>query len=207
EIGRRAARLHASHGVDLRLGVSVASLDGRHRVRRVRLADGRRIDTDLVLVALGALPNTEWLQGSGLRLRTGGVLCDEHCVAVGTADVAAAGDVAAWTHPAARGVIRVEHWTNAAEMAMRAAGNLLLAPPERRPHASVLTFWSDQYDVKIRAAGFVERATAWSVVRDEPESGQVVAEGRRDARLVAAVTFNSSADHVRHRRALAAVAA
>jgi 3-phenylpropionate/trans-cinnamate dioxygenase ferredoxin reductase subunit len=194
-------RLHAAEGVDLRCGVSVVGLDGRDRVERVRLSDGGRIETDLVLVALGALPNTEWLEGSGLDLR-GGVVCDKYCMAVGASGVAAAGDVAAWPHRAAGRVTRVEHWTNAAEMALRAASNLLLPQAERRAHAPVLTFWSDQYDVKIRAAGVVQRATSWSVVRDEPDKKRLVVEGRRDGALVAGVTFNSNGDHLRFRREL-----
>jgi NADPH-dependent 2,4-dienoyl-CoA reductase/sulfur reductase-like enzyme len=207
EIGARAAQLHAGHGVDLHLGVSVESFEGHDRVEAVRLSDGRRLEADVVLVGLGAQPNTEWLEGSGLRLRAGAVLCDEHCLAVGTTDVVAAGDVAAWPYPTAGAVLRVEHWTNGAEMAMRAATNLLAAPHERTPHAPVFTFWSDQYDVKIRVAGLPGRAASLSVVQADPDRGLLVVEGRREGRLVGAVTFNSSRDHLRHCRELAAAAA
>ena len=203
EIGGRVARLHAAHDVDLRLGVTVTSFDGTARVEAVHLSDGASIATDLVLVAMGALPNTEWLAGSGLVLHDGAVLCDEHCFVVGARDVAVAGDVAAWPHPTAGGVIRVEHWTNAAEMAIRAATNLVT--PEPRPHRPVLTFWSDQYDVKIRAAGLIGAVTDWTVVDDVPEQGQLVVDGHRAGRLVGAVTFNSAPEHLRHRRELAAV--
>jgi 3-phenylpropionate/trans-cinnamate dioxygenase ferredoxin reductase subunit len=206
EIGERAVRLHVANGVDLRLGTSVAGFDGRERVEAVRLADGARIETELVLVALGALANVEWLAGSGLAVQAGGVLCDQHGLVVGAPDVAAAGDVAAWPHPGAGGVIRVEHWANAAEMAMRVAANLLATPAGRQPHAPVLTFWSDQYDVKIRAAGMISGASARQVVREEPTSGLLVVEGRREGRLVAGVTFNSAGDHMRHRRELALAA-
>ena len=66
EIGRRAQALHIAHGVDLRLGVTVAGFDGDGHVRAVRLAGGESVPTDLVLLALGSVPNTEWLHGSGI---------------------------------------------------------------------------------------------------------------------------------------------
>jgi len=207
EVGERAAQIHAVHGVDLHLGVGVEGFAGSDRFEGVMLGDGRRIDADLLLIAVGALPNTEWLAGSGLELRSGGVLCDEHCFAVGVTDVVAAGDVATWPHPAAAEPIRVEHWTNAAEMAIAAASNLLLDAAERTPHVPVLSFWSDQYDVKLRAAGMVGAATARSVVVDDPDEGRFVVEGRRDGVLVGAVTFNTLPDHMRYQRELAAPAA
>jgi NADPH-dependent 2,4-dienoyl-CoA reductase/sulfur reductase-like enzyme len=205
EVGERAARLHAAHGVDLRLATSVAEFDGRSRVEAVRLDDGARIETELVLVALGGQPNIEWLAGSGLALEAGGVLCDEHGQAVGVEDIAAAGDVAAWRHPGVERVVRVEHWANAAEMARCAAANLFLAPEDRKPHAPVLTFWSDQYDVKIRAAGFVTDTSAREVVREDVEDGTLVLDGWRAGRLVAGVTFNSASEHLRQRREIARV--
>ena len=53
----------------MRTGVS--ALRGAGRVEAVELSDGTRIHADLVVVGMGALPNTEWLAGSGLRLTAG----------------------------------------------------------------------------------------------------------------------------------------
>jgi 3-phenylpropionate/trans-cinnamate dioxygenase ferredoxin reductase component len=200
-IGERAARLHAAHGVVLHLGASVAGFEGRDRVEAVRLSDGVRVEADVVLLALGALPDSAWLEGSGVTLERGGVRCDEHCLAVGVRGVAAAGDVAAWAHPA--GVMRVEHWANAAEMGLRAAENLLAPPDARRPHAPVPTFWSDQYDVKIRGAGLLGLAQSVSAIHDDPEQGRLVVEGRRAGRLVGTVTFNGPREHLASLRELA----
>ena len=67
----------------------------------------------MIVVALGAVPNIEWLEGSGLTLDRG-VVCDATLQAA--PHVFAAGDVAVWPHPMADGeLIRIEHWTNAAE--------------------------------------------------------------------------------------------
>ncbi|MEV4575520.1 FAD/NAD(P)-binding oxidoreductase [Nonomuraea jabiensis] len=67
-IGEIAAEMQRDHGVDLRCGVSVSSLEGdaAGHVRRARLSDGTTVEADVVLAALGSIRNVEWLQGSGL---------------------------------------------------------------------------------------------------------------------------------------------
>ncbi|MFI6935247.1 NAD(P)/FAD-dependent oxidoreductase [Streptomyces sp. NPDC050287] len=146
-VGAVLTRAHLDRGVDLRCGVTVTEVteDG------VRLADGESIEADEVLVAVGSLPNTEWLDGSGLALGDG-VICDEYCEA--GRNVYAAGDVARWHNPLFGTSMRVEHRTNAAEQGMAAARNLL-RPQARKPFAPVPYFWSDQYDMKIQAYGFL----------------------------------------------------
>lgn len=120
EVGRMLARVHVERGIDLRCGVTVTEVteDG------VRLADGEEIEADEVLVAIGSLPNTEWLEGSGLTVGDG-LVCDQYCEAA--KDVYAAGDVAHWYNPLFGTSMRIEHRTNAAEQGMAAARNLLAA--------------------------------------------------------------------------------
>ena len=150
ELGARCADLHGEDGVTLRLGVGVAALRGVERVQEVELADGSRLPADVVIVAFGVAPNVEWLEASGLSLDRG-VVCDA-TLKVDDRRLAA-GDIGAWPHPMADGEhIRVEHWTNAAEQGTLAGRNALLAR-ERQAHEAVPYFWSDQYDVKIQAAG------------------------------------------------------
>src|SRR4051794_32960280 len=133
ELGEHCAGLHREHGVDLRLATGVDALVGDGRVEAVRLGDGTQVAADVVLVALGAIPNTDWLRDSGLQLQPG-VVCDETLAALGAEDVFCAGDIAAWPHPLADGeIVRIEHWTVAAEQGTAAGRNLVVAPDERRP--------------------------------------------------------------------------
>jgi NADPH-dependent 2,4-dienoyl-CoA reductase/sulfur reductase-like enzyme len=174
ELGARCAELHRAHGVTLQLG------------------DPTPVAADVTVAALGAIPNIEWLEGSGLRLQHG-VVCDEYLQA--EEHVWCAGDVTVWPHPLADGEpIRIEHWTNAAEQGAAAARNLL---GERAPYAAVPYFWSDQYDVKIQAAGLPGRAQRWE--HPEPD----VSLGMRGDRVVAAVTFDAPRKLMQHRRQLA----
>jgi NADPH-dependent 2,4-dienoyl-CoA reductase/sulfur reductase-like enzyme len=206
EIGGRCRRMHEEHGVRFVFETTVEGFEGSDRVEGVRLASGERIEADLVLLALGAVPNVDWLAGSGLQLDPG-VVCDEFSLAVGVDGVAAAGDVAQWPHPAGGGMTRIEHWSNAAEQGIAAATNLLAAPGERKPYTPIPTFWTDQYDVKIQSVGFVRQATALDVVEDEPEERRLVAEATRDGELVAAITFNRAARIPKYRKALMEAAA
>src|SRR4051794_3152723 len=76
ELGEWCAALHRDHGVDVRLRTGVAALHGTGRIEAVELTDGTRVDADLVVVGMGAQPNTEWLADSGLPLTRGGLDCD-----------------------------------------------------------------------------------------------------------------------------------
>jgi 3-phenylpropionate/trans-cinnamate dioxygenase ferredoxin reductase subunit len=150
EIGAVCASAHRDQGVDLRLGVGVAGLIGGERVERVRLSDGSEIPADVVVVGIGATPATDWLASSGLELGDG-VICDATC-ATRAPGVVAAGDVARWYHEGYRESVRIEHWTNAVEQADAAAARLLDGPGA--PAFAPIPFvWSDQYDLKIQAAG------------------------------------------------------
>ena len=86
-------------------------------------------------------------------------------------------------------MIRIEHWTNAAEQGAAAARNLLAAPGEREPYAAVPYFWSDQYDVKIQAVGLPARAERMRTLEATPDGERVVLGGERDGRLVAAIAL------------------
>lgn len=175
EVGAMLARAHLEHGVDLRTGVPVTEVteDG------VRLADGTTVEADEVLVAIGSLPNTEWLAGSGLPVGDG-VLCDRYCEAA--PHVYAAGDVARWHNPLFGTTMRVEHRTNAAEQGMAVARNLL-APGERRPFAPVPYFWSDQYDLKVRAYGVLRGHDEVAVVEGDLAERRFVAVYRAGERV------------------------
>ncbi|MCL2418398.1 MAG: NAD(P)/FAD-dependent oxidoreductase, partial [Conexibacteraceae bacterium] len=115
ELGERWFQMHSGHGVDLRMSVGVDSLEGNGRVEHARLTDGTRIDTDLVLIALGSRLNSEWLSGSGLEMNPG-IVTDATLTSVSDPNVLAAGDIAASPVALADGApTRIEHWTTAAE--------------------------------------------------------------------------------------------
>jgi NADPH-dependent 2,4-dienoyl-CoA reductase/sulfur reductase-like enzyme len=204
ELGAVLARLHRAHGVDLRCGVTLESIEGDgNRVEHVRLADGERIDCDVLLVAVGVQPETRWLEGSGL-VTDDGVVCDETLLAA--PGVVAAGDVARWPNPAFDGeVMRIEHWTNAAEQGVHVGRRLLhddaSGPPE--PFAPVPFVWSDQYDVKIQVAGRFSGQDRMEVVHGSLEDDRFVVVFERGGRISGVLGFSSARQVMQYRRMVA----
>jgi 3-phenylpropionate/trans-cinnamate dioxygenase ferredoxin reductase component len=187
DIGSWVADLHRSHGVDLRLGSGVAAIEGEGRVEAVVLEDGSRIEADVAVVALGAVPETGLLEDSGLEIGPG-LRCDETLTSVSDPDVLGAGDVASWPHPQAQGdMLRVEHWQNAVEGGRVAGRNLLLDPDERKAYDSLPSMWSDQYDLRIQVAGLPAGADGSHVLEAEPGGHRRVVACSRDGRVCAAI--------------------
>ncbi|MEW2544187.1 FAD-dependent oxidoreductase [Streptomyces sp. NPDC047002] len=185
-VGGLLAGLHRAHGVDVRTGTGVTGLNSEDgRVTGVTLTDGAVVGADVVLVAIGSVPATDWLAGSGLSLANG-VDCDELCRAA--PGVVAAGDVASWPHPGLGGRrLRVEHRMNATEQAVAAARTLL---GKGTPYAPVPYFWTDQYDVKIQAYGSWTEAAALTVVEGDPQDGRFAAVYHEDGLVTGALGWN-----------------
>src|SRR3954470_7696046 len=122
-MGAAIASLHDRNGTTLLCGTGVKALEGDGHVQRVVLDDGTVIDADLVVVGIGVIPCTSWLEGSGLTIDNG-VVCDE-TLWTGSPGVYAAGDVANWLNPMFGVRQRMENWTAAAEQGAAAARNAL----------------------------------------------------------------------------------
>ncbi|MCY3608740.1 MAG: FAD-dependent oxidoreductase [Acidimicrobiaceae bacterium] len=215
EMGTRVGALHSHNGVELRLGVGVDGVLGTDQVEAVAMADGSRIPADLVVVGIGVVPNTAWLEGSGLQVDNG-VVCDA-TLCCGPPGVYAVGDVArapnGWLSPwHGDRPIRVEHWTAAVEHGM-AVGRNLVAPAEAQPYNSVPFVWSDQYDARIQIAGHPDADDDVEVLvgsaADDPDTGSpdsgrsFLAGYRRNGRLSGVMALDAIRPFVRFRRLLA----
>jgi NADPH-dependent 2,4-dienoyl-CoA reductase/sulfur reductase-like enzyme len=184
EIGRLVADLHRRHGVTLLTGIGVAQLYGADRVHGVELTDGRKIEADVVVTAIGSVPATQWLADSGLTIDDG-VHCDRFCRAA--PDVYAAGDVARWHNPLFDRAMRVEHRMNATEQALAVAANLLGTPT---PFAPAPYFWTDQFDVKIQAYGIFPPDAEVRIAHGDPADGTFVAHYRENSVIVGVLGWN-----------------
>jgi 3-phenylpropionate/trans-cinnamate dioxygenase ferredoxin reductase subunit len=190
EMGMVAAAIHRDNGVDLRLGVGVAGLDGAEggRVEGVRLADGSVVVADVVVVGIGVVPNTTWLEGSGLTIDNGIVVDDTLLAAPG---VVAAGDIARWPSARFGELLRIEHWETAIQMGEAAARRLLVAEGEPAPTFDpVPWFWSDQYDRKIQLAGRSGPDDLVEVVHGSVDERRFVALYGRGGKVVGVLGIN-----------------
>ncbi|WP_053719765.1 NAD(P)/FAD-dependent oxidoreductase [Saccharothrix sp. NRRL B-16348] len=177
--------LHAEHGVRLRLGAAVLGLTGEAgRVTGVRLDTGDVLPADVVVVALGAVPNTDWLVDSGLLLDNG-VVCDAGCRAAD--GVYAVGDVARWHHEHLGALLRLENRTNAAEQAAVVADNILGA---NRSYTPVPYFWTDQFDARIQVFGTLPADAEVSIVDGDVTARRFVALHRQAGEPVGVFGWN-----------------
>jgi NADPH-dependent 2,4-dienoyl-CoA reductase/sulfur reductase-like enzyme len=194
-LGREVKRRHELMGVEFVKGASVFGLIGDGHVERVILDSGVIYDADLVVVAIGSLPNTEWLEGSGIDI-SNGVLVDGGLRAMSSdgavvENIFAVGDVARYVNPLFDQVPRrVEHWNLPTETGKRAGlvlGKYLngesIAEMLAEPFAPLPSFWSDQYDMHILAFGMTYLADRSEMVAGEI-SGECVFEYFRNDKLV-----------------------
>jgi len=150
EMGGFFADVHREHGVDMRLGRSVAALQGSGgRVSDVELDDGARVAADAVIVGVGAAPNTELAEQAGLPVDNG-VLVDQS-LRTDDPDIYAAGDVARAFNPLYGERIRVEHWANALNSGPAAARAML---GQQVIYDRVPYFFTDQYDIGMEFSGW-----------------------------------------------------
>lgn len=208
EVGAMVARLHAAHGVPLLTGVPVVGLEGDDRVRGVRLADGRLLPADVVVVGLGSLAAVDWLAGSGLELApelvgsAAGVGTDD-AGRTGAPGVYAVGDCSSWHDPAWGGRRRVEHWTDSHERPRRLVEDLLgLVDPAARAPLRAPYFWSEQYGTRIQYAGRRRGDETVTIEAGSPETGDLLAVYRRGDVATAVLGMDQPRLFGRRRRAL-----
>ncbi|MFF7883754.1 NAD(P)/FAD-dependent oxidoreductase [Streptomyces sp. NPDC020794] len=204
EMGLVCSSLHHDHGVSLLRGTGVAGLVGEGRVTGVRLADGRVLSADIVVVGVGVRPATDWLAGSGVRVDDGAV-CDAGC-ATSVPRVVAVGDVARCPNPFTGRHARIEHWSNATEQARTAARTLLSGVSAPAPLTAPY-FWSDQYEVRIQLAGHVAPGAEPEVVEGDVDGRSFTAVYRREGTPVAVLSLNQPKFFNRLRRTLVPAAA
>ena len=139
-------KLHSDHGVTILEGIGLDRLLGQGVVSGARLADGREIATDLVIVGIGILPNIELAEMAGLAIENG--IRTDAQGRTSDAAIWSAGDCASF--PWQGGRIRLESVGNAIDQAECVAENMLGAA---KTYEAKPWFWSDQYDTKLQIAG------------------------------------------------------
>jgi 3-phenylpropionate/trans-cinnamate dioxygenase ferredoxin reductase component len=186
EVAAAFGALHARHGVDFRYGAHVRELRGEGTVSAVVLTDGTVLDTDYVLVAIGAAPNIELAAAAGLEV-AGGVLVDAYH-RTSDPDIFAAGDIAEIQHPFYDRRVRVEHWANALQSGPAAARAML---DRGTPWADLPYFFTDQFELGMEYAGWVAPGTATElVVRGDLAGLEGIVFWTAGGRVVAGMNLN-----------------
>jgi len=187
ELGEVFADLHREHGVQFRFGESASEIRGpAGQVGEVVTSSGVALPADVVVMAVGAVPNTGLAADAGLEIDNG-VVAD---AALRTSDpsIYAAGDLANSYHPLLGRRVRVEHWANALNSGPAAARSMLGQDVVYDP---VPYFFSDQYDLGMETAGLPEPGTYDEVLyRGDRPGREFVAFWLRDGAVVAGMNVN-----------------
>tara|TARA_R110002110_G_scaffold395200_2_gene609727 strand:- start:10751 stop:11971 length:1221 start_codon:yes stop_codon:yes gene_type:complete len=171
---------HLSRGVRLQFNSAVSAVSEGGVV----LNDGSEIAADLVVAAIGVVPNAELATEAGLGVLNG-ILTDEHCRTTDP-DIYAAGDVASYHDRYLGRQFRSESWAEANMQGIRAAQAMLglrIAEP------AVPSFWTEQFGISFQMCGNVSSDDI--EMRGEPVTHQGAVVHFDGARIVGATCLNN----------------
>lgn len=179
DLGAAMRKRHEEKGVTFHLGRTVAQFNGETQIESVTLDSGETLPADVVVEAIGSVPNTEWLRDNGLNLDNG-VLVDSNMRAIGsTLPIYAVGDAS--NHPNkfyGDQTRRIEHWNMPTETGKRAGAALAveLAGSELPTDEffALPAFWSDQFEFQLQSYGLPGAASSNKVVSGELDGPCIV---------------------------------
>jgi apoptosis-inducing factor 3 len=178
ELAAMFKRMHEANGVQFRVSTKPSRFAGEEQVRAVILEDNTELPADIVLLAVGVRPVTEFVEGVR-KADDGGVLVDGGMRA--TDDLYVVGDCAnfLWrgTHT------RIEHWRVAQQQAHVAAVNVLGGHAR---YDGVPFFWTYHYGQNYEYLGHAETWDQIEIVGSQ-EDRNFVAIFLRDNAVVAVV--------------------
>ena len=180
--------LPALAGVELRTDQQVSDVVEGPDALLVRVNGSPDVAAEVVVAGVGAIPNVEWLNGSGLALENGVVVDSAMQAAPG---IAAIGDVARfeWLGPVGSTLVRMEHWQVANDHATTLARVWLTGERDEVPF--IPYFWSDQYGKKIQLLGHPDPQDDVTRVLGDAESGRWLALYHRDDVVTGIVALSS----------------
>jgi 3-phenylpropionate/trans-cinnamate dioxygenase ferredoxin reductase component len=185
---------HLDRGVEIRCGETLTGIEHSSGETVLHCGSGT-IAADLVLIGIGAVPETAIADAAGLECANGIAVDDR----LRTADphIFAAGDCCSFPLSIlGHRRVRLESWRSAQDQGALAARNML---GRDEPHAAVPWFWSDQYELTLQIAGLVDERTT-VVRRDLGYRAFILFHLADDGRLVAASgigTGNAAARDIR----------
>ncbi len=186
ELGGFFRTLHESHGVRFRLPAAAQEITGSAgNVTGVRTTDGELLPADLVILAVGVVPETSLAAAAGIERRNG-ILTDAS-LRTAVPGIFAAGDVANARHPFTGEHHRSEHWSNALNGGKTAAKTML---GQDAVLDTIPYVYTDQFEVSMEYSGFHSLVAGPPAVRGSLEAKEFIAFWQREGRVVAGMSVN-----------------
>ena len=200
ELAEHVLQAHRASGIDLRLGV----ISGGFEVAGERLlaleVNGVREPVELLVLGIGAAPQTALASAAGLQCDNGIVV--DACMRTSDPAILAIGDCANFPQHTSAGPtgqrLRLESVQNANDQARTALATLL---GREEPYAAPPWFWSEQGAMRLQMAGLMPpNGTRHRRAGASPASFSIL--HYVDEQLVCAESVNAPLDHMAARKLL-----
>ncbi len=194
EISQHFANLHESHGVEIRTGVRLDRFETGENGSNVICEDGSTHAADIIVVGIGAIPNSELAELAGLDVNNG-IKVDEYGR---TSDprVFAAGDVTNHFSPWLNRTLRMETWKNAQDQGAAVARVML---GDETPYSENPWGWSNQFGVNLQFLGLPDDWDG-AIVRGDPAGGSFSVFYMDGTKLAGVIAVSAAKDVAVSRR-------
>ena len=144
-------------GVNVLTGVKVEKFIGDEKIEKVKLSNGEEIAVDIVILGIGAKPNTEIAEKSGIEINSGkGIVVDEY-MRTNDPDIFAVGDCAEKKDFYTRRTIPVMLASTATAEARVAGANLFSLKVVRENKGTIAIYSTYVSGFVLGSAGLTER--------------------------------------------------
>lgn len=164
EISYYFENLHREKGVAFYFSSQIKAFNGEGSISSIEIEDGTQIDTDILVIGVGILPNQELAEESGLDCDNG-IIVDNRG-RTSDPSIFSSGDCTNHPNKFLNKRIRLESVQNALEQSKVVASNLVGID---KTYEEIPWFWSDQYDQKLQIVGMPDQHD--EIVRRNSEVG------------------------------------
>ncbi len=157
EFGQMVFDKLKNKGVNVLTGVKVEKFIGDEKVEKVKLSNGEEVDVEAVVLGIGAKPNTEIAEKSGIEINSGkGIVVDEY-MRTNDPDIFAVGDCAEKKDFFTRRTIPVMLASTATAEARIAGANLFSLKVVRENKGTIAIYSTYVSGLVLGSAGLTEK--------------------------------------------------
>ena len=198
EVSKFYNDFHSKKGVRIICNAKVTNLNAENQmITSVSLESGESLEVDIVLVGIGAVPNTQLADSIGLEC-SNGIKTDQYC-RTSIPNILALGDCASSLNTLFNYELRLESVPNALAQSKVVSSSIV---GNELFNNEMPWFWSDQYDLKLQMAGLSSDYDECHIIGDI-DAAEFIACYGKDGYLIAVDSVNKSKQFMLFKRALA----
>jgi 3-phenylpropionate/trans-cinnamate dioxygenase ferredoxin reductase subunit len=197
EVSKFYNDFHSKKGVRIICNAKVTNLNAeKQMIKSVSLDSGESLAADIVLVGIGAIPNTQLADSIGLEC-SNGIKTDQYC-RTSIPNILALGDCASSFNTLFNYELRLESVPNALAQSKVVSSSIV---GNELFNNEMPWFWSDQYDLKLQMAGLSSGYDECHIIGDI-DAAEFIACYGKDGYLIAVDSVNKSKQFMLFKRAL-----